>query len=225
MKPAIPVLILIVLMILTGCSSAVRGVQNRHLTVDAYLLKPVFLSPETRGTKIFVQITNISGVAMDLEQVIRNALETQGLQVVADPAQAEVVVAGNLSYFGNALDLNPSSSRITQLENLQVMGDTASVISGVNTLSQLGASGINAAVMGGGINLASGLVAKSVHKTFEVKEYAGVIDLEITERKANKVHVTRLIATVKQTHLKEDKVLAAVQGEFAAKLVKIFPQS
>lgn len=216
-------LLMVSLVALCGCSTAINGVKHRELSVYSQVARPVILSPVCQGAKVFVQVTNTTNYPVNLTDGIKESLAKRGAIIVNNPKEAQLIVGANLTYFGKALYINPLAQSIQGLQEMQMAGQTAGLVASAGNAARMGASGFGALGIASGVTLAAGAASKGMSLAVEVKEYAGVVDLEISEKETGKVHATRLVVTVKQTNLQEDKALTVIQAELAALLTKLFP--
>lgn len=223
MKNLILPILIIALLLTTGCTTAINGVKHREMSIESQVLKPVFLP--SGPAKVFVQVTNLTPWQVELTSAMKNRLAKQGAILVDSAEEAQMVIGVNLIYFGKALYINPMGQSIQSLQEMQIAGQTAGLVANAGNMARLGTSSFGALGVAGGISLAAGVASTGMSKVVDVREYAGVVDLEVLEKETGKVHETRIVITVKQTNLKEENALTAVQSELAALVARLIPST
>lgn len=223
MKNFIVFVSIVALSLLTGCSAAINAAKHSKMSVDTQLTTSIFLPPIEPGQKVLVHITNTSRAKIDIDQAIQDVLRANGLEVVTTESEADICIVGDLRHFGKPLYINGMADGMKQLRalsnNATMVGTVANVgrLGGFNGgFSSLGSPGI-----GAGVSAMTGLASAGVEKAFEVKELAGVVDLEFNHKATGKVVSTQVVVTVRQTNLNEIEALDVVRVEVANTLAEL----
>lgn len=164
-------LVLLLMLLLSGCSAAHTLVAKRNLDVQTQMSDTIFLepvSPELRT--IYIQFRNTSDQPdMLLTPSIHEVLTERGYQVVADPAAAHYMVQANLLQIGRVDQREADRLRHSRYGEPALLGGMAGA-------ALRGPGGYReGAVLGATAGLVTDALVKDVL-------YTMVTDIQISER-------------------------------------------
>lgn len=161
---------------LTGCSSAIRAINNKDLAVEAKMSNSIFLDAETLtdSPKLFVRVANTSDFQdIDFAQQLRGKLEAMGYTVTMKAREATYLVTANLLYMGEKKEGMDETAILQAGFGGAVLGAAIAGVTGSSWRGAGGAGLIAGAAMAGGEALVGGI--------FHVDEYMGLVDLQVKE--------------------------------------------
>lgn len=179
---------------LPGCANTMKAIENKDLKVDAKMSDTIFLEAETLaeampdGTgAVFVRVANTSDFQeIDFADLVRNNLTTMGYKITSNPKQASYLVTANLLYLNEAKEGMDMGSVVSSGFGGAVLGASVAGATG-SKWRGAGAAGLATGLIAAGIDGAAGLA-------FKVKEYIGVVDLQIKEEVPGGVEGTQVAA-------------------------------
>lgn len=169
-------LIVLALVPLTGCSSAVRAIKARDLAVEAKMSDTIFLDAEvlTDNPKIFVRVANTSDFQeIDFAEMLKSKLTAMGYVVTPSAKQAAYLVTANLLYMGEKKEGMDPESMLHAGFGGALMATSMAGVMGSSWRGAGSAGLITGLAVAGGDAL--------VGEVFHVDEYLGLVDLQVKE--------------------------------------------
>ena len=204
--------------LITSCAATQTLIEHRALEVTTNLSQTVFLEPAASHQKtIYFSVKNTSDKSFDLTPALKQALQTGGYRVVAEPRDAHYILQAHI--------LRLAPMRLAATERV-LGGGYGSVLAGGVGGAALGAlSGNNrvalaGAVTGGALSLAADSLIKNSH-------YTMITDVQISERfKLEDAlaarHRTRVVSHASQVNLSFDKARPVLEDGLVKTLAGIF---
>lgn len=175
-KMAAVSLLILVFANLIGCSSAVRAIKARDLSVEAKMSDSIFLDAEvlTDEPKIFVRVANTSDFQdIEFADLLRGKLEGMGYPITRKAKEATYLVTANLLYMGEMKEGMDPDAILQAGFGGAVLGAGIAGVTGSSLRGAGGAGLLAGAAMAGGEAL--------VGEMFHVDEYFGLVDLQVKE--------------------------------------------
>lgn len=245
----LPLTILLLLALTTGCSNIIRsGLMNSNT---------IFLDPNTNRT-IYTQLRNASENQQVTLNEVNTKLSTKGYQLVQDPEQANYWIQAKVLYCHKAAD------SVTP-EHVAKAGPGAGISSGGATMTSIGPgdeagmgmAGMSAMSMGGGIPDINAMMRQAMAMSGGRAGFGGmsgmpgmqpppkedgvtylcVADVQITDRKigksigrptggqasgGEKVQLMRMVGHVRQKSLDIPEATPIVQEKIATGIAGLF---
>ena len=184
MKKYFLLVMTLMLLLLSGCSSLETAIKKRNLATETKLSETIWLSPENIMDKtVFVQVKNTSTSNLDMESEIKNTLIAKGYKIVSAPKNANYWLQVNILQLGK-MDLKESA-----LSGIAGAGIGAA-IGGYNTGS------VNTAVGWGLVGGAIGVLSDAL---VEDSYYTMITDILVSEKSNTKVNKLSVNATTQGT--------------------------
>ena len=183
MRRPSPRLLLIALLLASGCAATTTGLGKRNLEVQTKMSDTIFLEPVSAYERtVLVQVRNTSDQAVfDIAQAVEASIAERGYRIVDRPEQAHFLLQANVLQVGVA---SPSAA-----EETFAGGFGGSLIGGA-----VGAAGARIAsddpralIAGGLIGAATAGVADAL---IEDVTYTVITDVQVSERAGESVVVT-----------------------------------
>lgn len=175
--PALLLMLAFAALFFSGCANTMNAVENRKLAVEVKTSETIFLDPVTLSASpnVYVRVTNTSDFQdLDFAQELKGKLASMGYNITNSPAEAQYLVTANILFMGenaSKVDMNSvvSSGFGGALVGAGVAGASGSSWRGAGT------AGLAAGAVIAGGEMVSGMM-------FKVKEYLGVVDLQVREQ-------------------------------------------
>lgn len=186
MKKIFLLVLTFTLLILGGCSALDTAIRKRNLETQTKMSETIWLNPEYMGNKtIFVQVKNTSTSNIQIENQIKEVLQSKGYTVVTNPKGANYWLQVNILSVGK-MDLREVDSALSGLAGAGIGASLGAYNTGsVNTAVGLGVVGGVAGVV------ADALVADNY--------YTMITDILISEKTPHKVLNNAFNATTQGT--------------------------
>ncbi len=169
-------LVILMAIVLSGCSSGVRAIKSKDLKVVAKMSDTIFLDAEvlTEEPTIFVRVANTSDFQdIDFSNLLKTRLETMGYTVTRKAREATYHVQANLLYMGESKEGMDPEAILAGGFGGGALGATIAGLTGSTFRGGLGAGLITGAAVAGGEALVGGF--------FHIDEYFGLCDVQIKE--------------------------------------------
>lgn len=160
---------------LSGCAASRVAIEHRNLDVQTKMSDTVFLDPVRDDLKlVYVDIKNTSDKDIQINDMIKAAIQSRGYRIVTDPDKAHYMLQANILSVGM---IDPSAARMA-LNNGFGGAVLGGAIGAVGTRRREGL--IGGAIIGGVTEMVANSMVKDV-------TYAIITDLQIFERSRGKV--------------------------------------
>jgi outer membrane lipoprotein SlyB len=192
MRRPSPRLLLVSVLVLSGCAAATVGLGKRNLEVQTKMTDTVFLEPVPPHERtILVEVRNTSDQpAFDIADAVRASIAERGYRIVDRPQDARFLLQANVLQVGRA---SPSAA-----EQTFAGGFGGSLIGGAVGVAgtRIASDDPRALIAGGLIGAATAGVADAM---VEDVTYTIITDVQISERAGEGIVVTeRLDQTLRQ---------------------------
>lgn len=162
--------LVIIAIVLTGCSAAHTMIKKRNLDVQTKMSETIFLEPTKPADKvIYVSIKNTSDKSLDIKNTIKSVLTENGFTITQDPDAAKFMLQGNILQVGKS-DLRTARDALAS--------GWGGVMAGAAIAGATGGSGRN--MMGSGLLM--GALALAGDALVDDTFFSMVTDLQIRER-------------------------------------------
>lgn len=176
---------LIGLTALSGCTTMARGVgkitANKYASAQhgtVWVVPPPQLEPPAPGDKtVYISYQNISDADVDLTDLLRNAAQAQGWQLVSNPQEATYRLRARTRFFGE-VEPETGGEKIARTMGW-VSGAAVGIGTGVLVADATDSWGYGAAAG----TAAGGLVGLGMSNASKVREWAMITDFVLEERK------------------------------------------
>jgi outer membrane lipoprotein SlyB len=183
MRRPSPHLLLVSVLLLSGCAATTTGLGKRNLEVQTKMTDTIFLEPvSTYERTVLVQVRNTSDQAVfDIARAVEASIAAKGYQIVDRPEQAHFLLQANVLQVGVA---SPSAA-----EQSFAGGFGGSLVGGaVGAAATRIASDDPRALIAGG--LAGAAAAGVADALIEDVTYTVITDVQVSERAGESVVVT-----------------------------------
>ena len=161
---------LLIGLFISGCGAASTAIEKRNLEVQTKMSDTVFLEPVSPDKRIvYVRVRNTTDKEIQVEQAIKNSIESNGFRVTNNPDEAYFMIQANVLQIGKT-DATDKDSALKSGFGGGVLGAGISMATG--------GSGNNIGI-GAAIGAVVGLVADTMVKDIY---YSMVTDVEIRQR-------------------------------------------
>lgn len=161
---------LLIGLFITGCGAASTAIEKRNLEVQTKMSDTVFLEPVSPDKRIvYVRVRNTTDKEIQVEQAIKNSIESNGFRVTNNPDEAYFMIQANVLQIGKT-DATDKDSALKSGFGGGLLGAGISMATG--------GSGNNIGI-GAAIGAVVGLVADTMVKDIY---YSMVTDVEIRQR-------------------------------------------
>ncbi|MGL5123608.1 MAG: complement resistance protein TraT [Fusobacteriaceae bacterium] len=237
MKKKIFTIIMLGLIVFTGCSSLTTVIKKRSLETQTKLSQTIWLNPENIGNKlVFVQIKNTSTNKITIENEIKNSLIEKGYKITSKPKEANYWLQVNILKM-DKMNLRESDAALSGLAGAGI----GAALGAYNTGSTNTAVGLG--IVGGAIGLISDSLIEDTHYTMitdiiiSEKSISSVqrsqinkstqgtrgVDATITNSETNmNKYQTRVVSTANQLNLKFNDAVPSLQEELINVISNIF---
>ena len=163
---------LLIGLFISGCGAASTAIEKRNLEVQTKMSDTVFLEPISPDKRIvYLRVRNTTDKDIQVEQVIKNSIESNGFRVTGNPDEAYFMIQANVLQVGKT-DATDSDSALKSGFGGGLLGAGVSAVTG--------GSGNNIGI-GAAVGAIVGLVADTMVKDIY---YTMVADVEIRQRPA-----------------------------------------
>ncbi len=186
MKKKIFVMVMVCLMLFTGCSSLNTVIKKRNLETQTKMSETIWLNPENIGTKtVFVQIKNTSTNNIAVENEIKNVLLSKGYKITP--------LAKGANYW---LQVN-----ILKLDKMNLKDSEAALngLAGAGIGATLGAYNTGSANTAVGLGLVGGAIGVLSDALIEDTYYTMITDILISEKTDDTVKRSQINASTQGT--------------------------
>lgn len=161
---------LLIGLFISGCGAASTAIEKRNLEVQTKMSDTVFLEPVSPDKRIvYVRVRNTTDKEIQVEQAIKNSIESNGFRVTNNPDEAYFMIQANVLQIGKT-DATDKDSALKSGFGGGLLGAGISMATG--------GSGNNIGI-GAAIGAVVGLVADTMVKDIY---YSMVTDVEIRQR-------------------------------------------
>jgi hypothetical protein len=203
-------LLLICGLYLSSCSPIISSIEHASLDTDVKFSESIFLTPSKDRNKIYVRVTNTSGNHnLDFKEKLIGYLTGGGYKLVDSPEKADYELYANILFVDDAKKF--------KAEEGAWQGSAIGALGGAAAISPDIAGAVAGWAVGAATGAATGLL-------LPVKTFAGVVDLQITEKRGGGLGVNRLQVAVKATQTRLDEVKAAhiISDKLAEQISALF---
>ncbi len=166
----LPALLIVMVVVLTGCSAAHTMIKKRNLDVQTKTSETIFLEPTKPANKIiYVSIKNTSDKSLDIKNTIKNTLMENGFSITQDPDAAKFMLQANVLQVGKS-DLRSTRDALAAGWGGAAVGAAVSGMTGGSSRNMAGSG-----LLMGALSLAGDAL---VDDTF----FSMITDLQIRER-------------------------------------------
>ena len=187
----ISVVFLVIFSMLSGCTSVSR--QLGSITANKYaeprsgtvwVVPPPQLEPPRLDERtVYISYRNISDANLDLGQLLREAAQKQGWELVNDPSRAHYRLRASTRFFG---EVKPESGGASVGRGMGAIAGAATGLGVGVATSRATDSGLAGAAAGIG---AGGLAGIGISNASKPREWALIMDVVLEERQAEPIQV------------------------------------
>lgn len=186
MKKYFLLTMVLIILLLSGCSSLETAIKKRNLATETKLSETIWLNPENITDKtVFIQVKNTSISNLDIESEIKNTLIGKGYKIVSAPKNANYWLQVNILQLSK-MDLKESQAALSGVAGAGI----GAAIGGYNTGS------VNTAIGWGLVGGAIGILSDAL---VEDAYYTMITDILISEKSGTKVNNLSINATTQGT--------------------------
>ena len=186
MKKYFLLTMVLIILLLSGCSSLETAIKKRNLATETKLSETIWLNPENITDKtVFIQVKNTSTSNLDIESEIKNTLIGKGYKIVSAPKNANDWLQVNILQLSK-MDLKESQAALSGVAGAGI----GAAIGGYNTGS------VNTAIGWGLVGGAIGILSDAL---VEDAYYTMITDILISEKSGTKVNNLSINATTQGT--------------------------
>ena len=186
MKKYFLLTMVLIILLLSGCSSLETAIKKRNLATETKLSETIWLNPENITDKtVFIQVKNTSTSNLDIESEIKNTLIGKGYKIVSAPKNANYWLQVNILQLSK-MDLKESQAALSGVAGAGI----GAAIGGYNTGS------VNTAIGWGLVGGAIGILSDAL---VEDAYYTMITDILISEKSGTKVNNLSINATTQGT--------------------------
>lgn len=186
MKKYFLLTMVLIILLLSGCSSLETVIKKRNLATETKLSETIWLNPENITDKtVFIQVKNTSTSNLDIESEIKNTLIEKGYKIVSAPKNANYWLQVNILQLSK-MDLKESQAALSGVAGAGI----GAAIGGYNTGS------VNTAIGWGLVGGAIGILSDAL---VEDAYYTMITDILISEKSSTKVNNLSINATTQGT--------------------------
>ncbi len=161
---------LLIGLFISGCGAASTAIEKRNLEVQTKMSDTVFLEPVSPDKRIvYLRVRNTTDKDIQVEQAIKNSIESNGFRVTNNPDEAYFMIQANVLQIGKT-DATDKDSALKSGFGGGLLGAGISLATG--------GSGNNIGI-GAAIGAIVGVVADTMVKDIY---YSMVTDIEIRQR-------------------------------------------
>lgn len=185
-------LLLVVLLIGSGCAATVTAIQYKDLDVQTKMSATIFLPPAAAAKKtVWIDVRNTSDKELDLSS-LTSMIVAKGYTILSDPDQANYRLQVNVLYVGKA-DVSALENAVYAGWGGPVAGAAAGALVGVG-VSGTGTGALIGAGVGGLVGGAAEVISGSMVKKVT---FSMLTDVQVSE-KSDKPVQQQQSATVQQ---------------------------
>ena len=161
---------LLIGLFISGCGAASTAIEKRNLEIQTKMSDTVFLEPVSPDKRIvYLRVRNTTDKDIQVEQAIKNSIESNGFRVTNNPDEAYFMIQANVLQIGKT-DATDKDSALKSGFGGGLLGAGISLATG--------GSGNNIGI-GAAIGAIVGVVADTMVKDIY---YSMVTDIEIRQR-------------------------------------------